>query len=64
MGRFAPELSAVPFRPDRIPPMLTLLEAVTYWGLPTIVTGLIALVVLISALGWVIGMGSGRPHSK
>lgn len=31
---------------------------------PTFVYGLITLGALVGALCWVVGMGSGRPHSK
>lgn len=44
---------------------ITLLETVTAGPeIPTIVWGLLAFAVLMAGLGWVIGMGSGRPHSK
>ncbi len=33
-------------------------------AVPSWVMGVFALVILLGALGWVIGMGSGRPHSK
>ncbi len=31
---------------------------------PSWVMGALALLVLLGILGWVIGFGSGRPHSK
>ncbi len=43
---------------------LVLLEAATSSGLPSVLAGLAALVFLLGALFLVIGMGSGRPHSK
>ncbi len=43
---------------------LVLLEAATISGLPSVLMGIFTLVVLLGALVWVIGMGSGRPHSK
>ena len=42
---------------------LVLLEASTE-GLPPVLAGVAAFVVLLGALIWVIGMGSGRPNSK
>lgn len=43
----------------------TLLEtAAAGPAIPTIVMGLIAFGLLMAGLGWVVGMGSGRPHSK
>ncbi|WP_297739766.1 hypothetical protein [uncultured Tessaracoccus sp.] len=42
---------------------LVLLEASTE-GLPPVLAGVVAFVALLSALIWVIGMGSGRPNSK
>lgn len=44
----------------------TLLETAAAAGpaVPTIVMGLIVFAILMSGLVWVIGMGSGRPHSK
>lgn len=45
--------------------LMTLLEtAHVEPAVPTIVIGAMALVVLLGALLWVVGMGSGRPHSK
>ena len=41
----------------------TLLET-SYASAPTFVMGLGAFLILMTALGWVIGMGSGRPHNK
>lgn len=43
---------------------LVLLEAAASEGLPPVIMGIVTVVVLLGALGWVIGMGSGRPHSK
>ncbi|NLE98926.1 MAG: hypothetical protein GX596_13200 [Propionibacterium sp.] len=43
---------------------LVLLEAEAVSGLPPILMGVAVLVFLLGALGWVIGMGSGRPNSK
>lgn len=31
---------------------------------PSWVMGALMLLILLSVLGWIIGMGSGRPHSK
>ena len=42
---------------------LVLLEAAVE-GLPPILAGVATFVVLLGALVWVIGMGSGRPNSK
>ena len=33
-------------------------------AVPSIVMGALMLLLLLGALGWVIGMGSGRPNSK
>lgn len=43
---------------------LVLLEAATTDGLPPVLAGVAAFIILLGALIWVIGMGSGRPHSK
>lgn len=40
----------------------TLLQ--TYTSVPTFFVGLGAFLILMIALGWVVGMGSGRPHNK
>lgn len=45
--------------------MTFLLEAAAAAPLvPSWVMGLAFLLILLGALGWVIGMGSGRPNSK
>lgn len=45
--------------------LATLLEtAHTEPAVPSIVMGILALAVMLIALLWVVGMGSGRPHSK
>lgn len=45
--------------------IMTLLEtAAAEPAVPTIVVGIMAFAVLMAALVWVVGMGSGRPHSK
>lgn len=41
---------------------LTLLESEAL--VPTFFVGLGAFVLFMIALGWVVGMGSGRPHNK
>lgn len=41
-----------------------LLEAAASEGLPPILAGVFVLLFLLGALGWVIGMGSGRPNTK
>lgn len=43
---------------------LVLLEAESTAGLPPILTGIISLAVLLTALGIVVVMGMGRPNSK
>lgn len=43
--------------------MTFLLEA-TQVLVPSWVMGLCFLLILLGALGWVVGFGSGRPHSK
>lgn len=39
-------------------------EATVHEGLPPVLMGIFALVCLLGILGWVIGMGSGRPNTK
>ncbi len=43
----------------------TLLEtAAAEPTIPTIVVGIMAFAIMMAALVWVVGMGSGRPQSK
>lgn len=43
----------------------TLLEtAAAEPAIPTIVVGIMAFAIMMAALVWVVGMGSGRPQSK
>ncbi|WP_158676348.1 hypothetical protein [Tessaracoccus sp. OH4464_COT-324] len=44
--------------------MSVLLEAAIHGGLPPVIMGVFTLLCLLGALGWVIGMGSGRPNSR
>ena len=45
--------------------IMTLLEtAEAAPAVPTIVAGILAFAGMMAALAWVLGMGSGRPHSK
>lgn len=44
--------------------MSLLLETAATATVPSWVTGALALAVLLGALAWIIGLGSGRPHSK
>ena len=44
--------------------MSLLLETAAAATVPGWVMGALALAVLLGALAWIIGLGSGRPHSK
>ncbi|MCC2592603.1 hypothetical protein LKO27_04115 [Tessaracoccus sp. OS52] len=44
--------------------LATLLETTSSGSLPTILAGVIAFALLMAALLWVTGMGSGRPNSR
>ena len=44
--------------------MSLLLETAAAAPVPSWVMGALALAVLLGALAWIIGLGSGRPHSK
>ena len=45
--------------------MSLLLETATAAPLvPSIVMGALALLILLGVIAWIIGFGSGRPHSK